>query len=600
MPTTTASPINRVLKGQYKGYYARVIEKGKKDQIRCELTNYSNDLQAVDWVPSASLKEVEKLKIGEILSIFDDRGEHTGSFAEVIQHDPVDDFYKGKAYCNVISPSGNRNKKWVEDRLLRPTKKQTVEARGIKAIASVTASGMRFDIKGQDPIQSTKFVKDQAEAQALLDKLLEVEDEIAPFQGAGAESLQEPEATNEVSMPELISEITDFVEELLPEEPLEELEEDFLEYPEIEGELGLEERFLEDFLDDPEEDREEDDFAPIEVIFTPSEPEPAKSNLLQFTPRSPVVSKLEVTEIVAQPAIEATVPETEGEESDGTSDSDHPKLDGSITEEEGEEGEDWTFLTSEHERKCRAIAVKLIEISQPFSEAVTDYLWELKFVVFQNDNRRKSQEYGTFEQMCRRLHDEEGFPYRPNSAREKANAEQERRELLPLVDQDIQVKVKGMSDAAALELRRMDTFRDAEEEEILEAKKLVIESAPELTKKAISETIKSVSTEENWEDKYKFRFNPKPRKQTGEKPEKISREEVENVQNLNTLLRLQVSELQAENEELRKENENKILNEQFLSEQAQAIEAQLAQKEREIEQLKQELEEARQMRAIAG
>jgi predicted RNase H-like nuclease (RuvC/YqgF family) len=162
------------------------------------------------------------------------------------------------------------------------------------------------------------------------------------------------------------------------------------------------------------------------------------------------------------------------------------------------------------------------------------------------------------------------------------------------------VKVKGMSDAAALELRRIDSFRDAEEEEILEAKKLVIESAPELTKKAISETIKSVSTEENWEDKYKFRFNPKPRKQTGEKPEKISREEVENVQNLNTLLRLQVSELQAENEELRKENENKILNEQFLSEQAQAIEAQLAQKEREIEQLKQELEEARQMRAIAG
>jgi uncharacterized small protein (DUF1192 family) len=262
------------------------------------------------------------------------------------------------------------------------------------------------------------------------------------------------------------------------------------------------------------------------------------------------------------------------------------ELEGGETEEE-----DWTYISLEREQQCQAIASELIKLSEKFSSPVTSFLWELKFVVFEGDHRYKSREYGTFEQMCRRLYEEEGFPYHPNTAREKANAEQERRILQQA---GVTVEVEKMSDTAALELRKIDTFRNAEPEVILAAKRAVVEAAPKLTREGISSSIKSLSEAQDWENTYKFQYNPKPRKrQSGEKLEPISRQEVEEVQNRNTLLKREVEKLQSEVctmavelMGLKKEVEEKTKNEQFLS-------SMVIEKDEEIERLKRELEEAR-------
>ena len=298
-----------------------------------------------------------------------------------------------------------------------------------------------------------------------------------------------------------------------------------------------------------------------------------KSNLLHFPSQDTGISPAPTHE--QEPLDEKTPPDAIPSE-----------LEGVETEEE-----DWTYISLEREQQCQAIATELIKLSEKFSSPVTTFLWELKFVIFEGDHRFKSREYGTFEQMCRRLYEDEGFPYHPNTAREKANAEQERRILRQA---GITVEVEKMSDTAALELRKIDAFRNAEPEVILAAKKAVVEAAPKLTREGISSSIQSLSETQDWENTYKFQYNPKPRKrQSGEKLEPISRQEVEEVQNRNTLLKREVEKLQSEVctmavelMGLKKEVEEKTKNEQFLS-------SMVMEKDEEIERLKRELEEAR-------
>lgn len=335
------------------------------------------------------------------------------------------------------------------------------------------------------------------------------------------------------------------------------------QYLEERVDLGVPQQELEDsdsveseYFEEPEEDSEPEAEAETEDV--------TKSNILLFPSQSTVI----------EPPNEETPPT-----------------------ENGTEEEDWTHISLEREQRCQAIASQLIKLSQDFSTPITDFLWELNFVVFQDDRRKKSREYGTFEQMCRHLH-ENGFPYHPNTAREKANAEQQRRILNQL---GVTVEVKSMSDTAALELRKIDSFRDAEPEVILAAKKQVVEAAEKLTKEGISSSIKSLSVAHDWESNYKFRYNPKPKKrQSGEKAQEISREDVEKTQNLNTLLRRQVEQLQSEVSTMAlemigitKEIQEKVKKEMLLTEMVKM-------KDEEIERLKQELEEARRMRAIAS
>jgi len=336
-------------------------------------------------------------------------------------------------------------------------------------------------------------------------------------------------------------------------------------------------------VEEPEESlvlEEEDD----EKLSTEPE-EVKKSNVLQFMARSSVVQE-EV--ILEKPEPEATKEETPSETV--------PLEPTGETEEE-----DWIYISPDLERKCETVASQIISITQPYAKAITQFLWELKFVVFEDDHRRKSRKFGTFEQMCRHLHQEHDFPLHPNTARERANAEQERRTLRQLLPT---VEVETMSDHAALELRRIDSFKGAEPEVILEAKKAIVKEAPKLTQKAIADTIKSMAEAEDWEDKYRFRYNPKPKnREQGEKPEPISRKEVEDLQNRNAHLNKQVQQLQSEVTgmisemmHLKEENDQKARNEKFLADNLELAQNQLSEKDQEIERLKQELEEARRMR----
>jgi isopropylmalate/homocitrate/citramalate synthase len=224
----------------------------------------------------------------------------------------------------------------------------------------------------------------------------------------------------------------------------------------------------------------------------------------------------------------------------------------------------------------------------------------LKFLVFEDEHKKRSRKHGTFEQTCRFLHEECGFPLHPNTAREKANAEQQRRLLRQA---GVGVEVEKMSDTAALELRRVDALK-AEPEVILDAKRKVVENAGSLTKEAIASSIQTVSKDEDWENQYKFRYDKPKKRSQSEKPEPISRKELEDTQNRNTLLRRenealreQLQSTQEELEQVKTTLEEKVGNEVFLSGLVAEAQSQLDEKDKEIQALMWELEEMRRRSA---
>lgn len=542
--TTTQPALNRVVKGDYQGYIARVLKQGPTGDYHCQLKKVGNPFAKTDWISPKDMKPMVKLKPGTMC--FVTGGILEGFFAQVEEHDPENDFYVGSAHCITISPgTGSQRRGTVEDKFLKPCTDFNVKFGKYKAKATMTPLGLLFDIQGEGVVptqyQSRKFTSDKKEVEKIL--------------ADWVDELENPTPTS------LVDETsTGHQSKLEPE-------------PEVEEETLL--------------PVQEDDIPPTSEESVPEpqpepEPETKKSNLIQFPSRSSVI-EIEVEappeEVVEEAETEKNPPETVSGETDS-----------------GAEEEDWTYLSSEAESRADAIANDLVKITEPFVKSVTDFLWELKFVVFENDHRRKSRTFGTFEQMCRHLYDNRGFPYHPNTAREKANAEQERRLLRQA---GVKVEVERMSDTAALELRKVDALA-AEPEVILEAKRQVVENAPDLTKKGITSSIKSISESAHWEDTYKFRYPSPKKRQSGEKAEPISRQEVEEIQSRNARLRQENESLQFELAEVKDKLAEKSQREAFLSGMVKTAQEQLDEKERELEQLKQELEEMRQLAKMAG
>lgn len=516
MPTATAtqSGLNRVIKGQYRGYVAKVLKQGPTGHYQCELRNLENDREVTDWVSAAELQELPTFAPGTICRI--EGGEFDGLFAQVLEHNPEHPLYQGSAHCSVIYSRGKQRNNWVKDEHLRPARSINLRSGEYSALASTTVEGLLLDVQydGHSFLHQTgKFCKNKNEAQALLEEFIQ-----------SRSSVTSQEETS----------------------PLEE---------------GMLEPVAEDV---PTEEK------PLDA--TP-DLESKTSNVIQFRSRN------SVTEEEAVPLETENPPEAASGET------------GSETEEE-----DWIYLSLEAEKRVDAIASQLVEITEPFVKSVTDFLWELKFVVYEDDHRRKSREFGTFEQLCRHLYEERNFPYHPNTAREKANAEQERRLLRQA---GVEVEVEKMSDSAALELRKVDALK-AEPDVILEKKREVIENADGLTKKAIASSIKSLSEADDWENEYKFRYPAPKKRDSGEPVEKISRQEIEEIQSRNARLRKENETLQYQLAQTQEKLAEKVQNEIFLSGMVKTAQEQLDEKERELEQLRQELEEMRSLAKKVG
>jgi hypothetical protein len=322
---------------------------------------------------------------------------------------------------------------------------------------------------------------------------------------------------------------------------------------------------------------------PADELIQEEEPTPdpvsSPNKIVQFPSRTPAAIEQE--------------PEQEETKNPPESESVH-------TPETGTEEKDWTYLTPPKEQRVNEIIVELVKLTKPYTQAIASFLWELKFLVFEDEHKKRSRKHGTFEQTCRFLHEECGFPLHPNTAREKANAEQQRRLLRQA---GVGVEVEKMSDTAALELRRVDALK-AEPEVILDAKRKIVENAESLTKEAIASSIQTVSKDEDWENQYKFRYDKPKKRSQSEKPEPISRKEVEELQDRNTRLRKENEtlreQLQSTQEELgqvKTKLEEKEGNEVFLSRLVAEAQSQLDEKDKEIQALMRQLEEMRRRSA---
>jgi hypothetical protein len=350
---------------------------------------------------------------------------------------------------------------------------------------------------------------------------------------------------------------------------------------------------LEDDVDASDEQEVE---IPAPVLEQESQPvlEPTDELIQEEEPTpDPVSSPNKIVQFPSRPVAIEQEPEQEETKNPPESESVH-------TPETGTEEKDWTYLTPPKEQRVNEIIVELVKLTKPYTQAIASFLWELKFLVFEDERKKRSRKHGTFEQTCRFLHEECGFPLHPNTAREKANAEQQRRLLRQA---GVGVEVEKMSDTAALELRRVDALK-AEPEVILDAKRKVVENAGSLTKEAIASSIQTVSKDEDWENQYKFRYDKPKKRSQSEKPEPISRKEVEELQDRNTRLRKENEtlreQLQSTQEELgqvKTKLEEKEGNEVFLSGLVAEAQSQLDEKDKEIQALMRQLEEMRRRSA---
>jgi hypothetical protein len=553
--TATKSVLNRVVNlKKYRDYVARPIQAGENDQVFCELENFETGDKKTDWLSASCLEEIVQYEPGTMCRITG--GTLDGFFAQIQEHNLDSWAYQGKAQCVVISPSSKKRNGYVEDKYLRPCRQVNLKVGKTKAIASMTSEGLLITILEGDcclPYQTGKFLATKREAEEVLEEYLK--------------SLEAP-ARNSV------------VEEI-PEEVI------------AEDELPLE-----DDVDASDEQGVEEVEIPIPVLEQESQPilEPADELIEEEpTPEPDPVSK--PSKIVQFPSRTPVAIEQEPEQEETKN---PPESESVHTPETGTEEKDWTYLTPPKEQRVNEIIVELVKLTKPYTQAIASFLWELKFLVFEDERKKRSRKHGTFEQTCRFLHKECGFPLHPNTAREKANAEQQRRLLRQA---GVGVEVEKMSDTAALELRRVDALK-AEPEVILDAKRKVVENAGSLTKEAIASSIQTVSKDEDWENQYKFRYDKPKKRSQSEKPEPISRKEVEELQDRNTRLRKenetlreQLYSTQEELEQVKTKLEEKEGNEVFLSGLVAEAQSQLDEKDKEIQALMRQLEEIRKRSA---
>jgi hypothetical protein len=548
MPATTAtkSVLSRVVNlKKYRDYVARPIQTGENDQVFCELENFETGDKKTDWLSTSCLEEIVQYEPGTMCRITG--GTLDGFFAQIQEHNLDSWAYLGKAECVVISPSGKKRNGYVEDKYLRPCRQVNLKVGKTKAIASMTSEGLLINILEGDcclPYQTGKFLATKREAEEVLEEYLK--------------SLEAP-ARNSV--------VEEIPEEVIAEDefPLEG-DVDASDEQEVEIPAPVLEQELQPILE------------PTDELIEEQELTPKPSNLVQF-PSRPV-------------AIEQ---ESEQEETKNP-----PESESVHTPETGTEEKDWIYLTPPKEQRVNEIIVELVALTKPYTQAITRFLWELKFVVFEDEGKKRSRKHGTFYQTCSYLYEECGFWLHPNTCGEKANAEQERRLLRQA---GVGVEVEKMSDTAALELRRVDALK-AEPEVILEAKRKVVENAGSLTKEAIASSIQTVSKDEDWENQYKFRYDKPKKRSQSEKPEPISRKEVEELQDRNTRLRKenetlreQLYNTQEELEQVKTKLEEKEGNEVFLSGLVAEAQSQLDEKDKEIQALMRQLEEMRRRSA---
>jgi hypothetical protein len=544
--TATKSVLSRVINlKKYRDYVARPIQTGENDQVFCELENFETGDKKTDWLSTSCLEEIVQYEPGTMCRITG--GTLDGFFAQIQEHNLDSWAYLGNAQCVVISPSGKKRNGYVEDKYLRPCRQVNLKVGKTKAIASMTSEGLLITILEGGcclPYQTGRFLATKREAEEVLEEYLK--------------SLEAP-ARNSV--------VEEIPEEVMTEDDLR-LEDDVDSSGEQEVEIPIPilERQPQPVLE------------PVEEVVH-EEPTPKLSNLVQFPSRTPVAIEQE--------------PEQEETKNPPESESVH-------TPETGTEEKDWTYLTPPKEQRVNEIIVELVKLTKPYTQAIASFLWELKFLVFEDERKKRSRKHGTFYQTCSYLYEECGFPLHPNTCGEKANAEQERRLLRQA---GVGVEVEKMSDTAALELRRVDALK-AEPEVILDAKRKIVENAESLTKEAIASSIQTVSKDEDWENQYKFRYDKPKKRSQSDKPEPISRKEVEELQDRNTRLRKenetlreQLQSTQEELEQVKTKLEEKVGNEVFLSGLVAEAQSQLDEKDKEIQLLMRQLEEMRRRSA---
>ncbi|BAZ03295.1 hypothetical protein NIES37_73080 (plasmid) [Tolypothrix tenuis PCC 7101] len=107
---------------------------------------------------------------------------------------------------------------------------------------------------------------------------------------------------------------------------------------------------------------------------------------------------------------------------------------------------DELYLSEPEESECK----KIIDSLHTHNQKIDHLLWRLKYEIF-DDGLKKSQKFGSFDQICARLHEEEGF-LAPSTCHERAWAYNER----IIINDKFQIDISNikLSVTTLLELRK--------------------------------------------------------------------------------------------------------------------------------------------------